>query len=411
MTHAMPRTRALLVLLMTLGLMLGSLAAPAAATSGGDGGGDDLESVRGQTLNTIDYKIGLLTNLRDGTDNPDRKSVYDGGIAALREMRGDAETSGDIEALRAMDASAHDIYHATKAAAEAVGQTDEERVAEARRAALDTINYKLGIFRDAKAGTSDPALVEIYSWAIAGLEELKAAAESTDDIDALHALKAKAHQIYDATKKKVAGAGSDDPPKTEKTKEEKAAEALAKARRSTLRLIEYKISIFTHAAEAAKNPHVSALYEDAAEAIAELVDDAQQAGTVGALRGIDAQVMEIYEATKQAVADDHGGSKWQPTETMVAHLASLETVVERLIGVAEATAEQSPDTAKAVAKAGSHTVKAIEAVGEAAETGRRLDARWADLRVSVHDFRIALAAHVTAVTGGPGCVNGWQLPG
>ncbi len=413
MNYAMPRTRVLLVLLMTLGLVLGSIAAPAAATSGSDdGGGSDLESVRTQTLNTIDYKIGLLTDLKNGTSNADRKEVYDGGIAALRAMRNDAETSDDIEALRAMDAEAHDIYHATKAAADAVGQTDEERVAEARRAALDTINYKLGIFRDAKSQTSDPALLEIYAWAIAGLEELKVAAESTDDLETLYALKKNAHQIYDATKKKVAEAEArgeeGDPPKTE---EEKAAEALANARRATLRLIEYKVSIFTHAAEAAKNPNVAAVYADAAETIAQFADDARQARSVTALREIDTKVMEIYEATKQAISDDHANPNWQPTETMVTHLASLEAVIDRLVAVAEATAEQSPDTAKAVVKAGSKTVKAIEAVMKTAETGKRLDTRWSDLRVAVHEFRAAIAAHVNAVTGGPACLNGWQIPG
>ena len=132
MTYALARTRVILVLLMALALVVGSLAAPAAATSSDDGN-DDLETVRAQTLNTIDYKIGLLTDLKNGTDNDDRKAVYDGGIARLRELRGSADVSGSVEDLRAMDAHAHTIYHETKAQAATVGQTDEEKVAGERR--------------------------------------------------------------------------------------------------------------------------------------------------------------------------------------------------------------------------------------------------------------------------------------
>ena len=47
----------------------------------------------------------------------------------------------------------------------------------------------------------------------------------------------------------------------------------------------------------------------------------------------------------------------------------------------------------------------------AAETGNKLDGSWADLKKAVHTYRKALADHVVAVTGGPGCMNGWHLPG
>ena len=36
---------------------------------------------------------------------------------------------------------------------------------------------------------------------------------------------------------------------------------------------------------------------------------------------------------------------------------------------------------------------------------------WAELKKSIHTYRKALADHVVAVTGGPGYVNGWHLPG
>lgn len=414
MTYARPRMRVLLVLLMALGLVLGTLVAPAAATSD-DGGSDDLATVRAQTLNTIDYKIGLLTDLKNGTDNDDRKGFYDKGITRLRDLRTSAESSTDIEDLRAMDAQAHTIYYETKAEAAAVGQTEEEKVAEARKAALDTINYKLGYFRDAKAKTDISAHQEIYSRAIGELEKLKAAAETNSDIEQLNTFKAEAHKIYDAAKRAIAESGDtvkEEPPKVEKkTEAEKAAEALTNARRATLRLIEYKTSIFTHAAEAAKNPTVAGAYLDAAAAVAALTDDAKAAKTIGALRTIDTRVMEIYEATKQVVAEAHDRPDWQPSESMVAYVQALGSTVDRLVGVAEATADQSPETAQAVVKAGAKVATAIEGVAEAAATGKRLDDRWSDLQESVHVFRKAFAAHVVAITGAPACVNGWHLPG
>lgn len=419
MTYATARTRVILVLLMALGLVAGSLAAPAAATSDESGSGD-LETVRAQTLNTIDYKIGLLSSLKGETDNADRKQVYDDGIARLRDLRGSAEASSSIEDLRVMDAQAHTIYHETKNRAASVGQSEEEKISEARKAALDTINYKLGYFRDAKTKTDNPAHQKIYGGAIAGLETLKAAAEASGDVEQLKALKSEAHKIYDATKRAIAESGEtlkEDPPKKDppkkdvKTEAEKAAEALAATRRSTLRLVEYKVSIFTHAAETAKNPAVAGLYVEAAASVFALTDDAKAAKSIQALRSIDAQVMEIYEATKQAVADTHDQPEWQPSESVVKYVQALGAAIDRLVEAAEATADEGPETARAVAKAGAAVASAIGGVEKAAETGKRLDDRWDDLKTSLYEFRKALAAHLIATTGAPTCINGWHLPG
>jgi len=414
MQHAITRSRVWLVLLMTVGLILGSLAAPAAAT---EGGGDDVDSVRAQTLNTIDYKMGLLTDLRNGTENADRKAEYDTGIAQLASLRGDAVGSDNIDALRSMDAQAHEIYYATKARAAAVGQTDAEKVAEMRKAALETINYKLSIFREAKGKTDNAAHREIYAAAIGDLEALKAAAEKSDDIGALEEMKSQAHKIYDRTKAQIAEKGGDEGDKKEeveepkeKTKAEIEAEALAKAKRSTLRLIEHKLSIFTHAAEAAKNRVVAAVYADAAEQIAGLVDDAKEAGTVGALREIDEKIMKIYDDTKAAVSESHGKPEWQPSEAMIAHVAGISGVIDRLDEFVKSTADDSPNTAKAIAKAADKVRAEIKDVQAAAETGNKLDGSWSDLKKAIHTYRKALAEHVVAVTGGPGCVNGWHLP-
>jgi hypothetical protein len=121
--------------------------------------------------------------------------------------------------------------------------------------------------------------------------------------------------------------------------------------------------------------------------------------------------MEIYESTKAAVSESHDKPEWQPSETLKVHIDSIGGDVKRLVDEAALTSEKSPDTAKAVAKAGSKVLEEIEDVRGAAETGNKLDGTWADLDQAVHNFRKALAEHVVAVTGGPGCMNGWHLPG
>ena len=409
------RPRVLLVLLMALGLTLGSVAAPVAATE--DGSGDDLETVRGQTLGTIDYKTSLLTDLKNGTDNADRKVVYDQGIAELAGLRDRAVVEGSVDQLRAMDAEAHDIYNSTKSRASAVGQTEEEKIAEVRKAALDTINYKLGIFTDKKSKTDNPVYQEIYAGAVSQLEALKVAAEGSSDIAALNDMKAQAHEIYNSTKAKIAEAGGEGKAEEtkkeepEKTEAEKAAEALANARRSTQKLIEYKVSLFTRAAEAAKNPVVAGAYVEAAARTAALADEAKAAGTIAALREIDAKVMEIYESTKASISDSHGKPEWQPSEAVKVHVESVGGDVKRLVDETASTSEKSPETAKAVEKAGTKVYKEIDEVRGAAETGNKLDAKWAEMDQALHNFRKALAVHVVAVTGGPDCMNGWHLPG
>ena len=419
MQRTIGRSRILLVLLMAFGLVLGSVAAPAAATGDGDGEGDNVDSVRAQTIGTIDYKTGLLTDLKNGTDNADRKAVYEDGIAQLAMLRASAADSGDIEQLRSMDAQAHAIYHDTKARASAVGQTEEEKIAEVRKAALDTINYKLSIFREAKGKTDNPAHKEIYADAISQLEALKAAAEGTESIADLKELKSQAHRIYDATKAKIGDAGGDkadegkkeEKKEPEKTEAQKAAEALAKAKRSTLGLIDHKISILTHGAEAAKNPAVAAHYTEAAAAIAELTDAAKDATSIKALKDIDAQIMEIYESTKAAVAESHGKPEWQPSEAIKGYLDGIDAAMAHLVSVAKSNADASPDTAAAVAKAGAKVADKTDAARAACESGDKLDSKWSDLEESVHAFRKALREHMVAVTGGPAYLSGWHYPG
>jgi hypothetical protein len=286
-----------------------------------------------------------------------------------------------------------------------------------RKAALDTINYKLGMFREAKEKTVNPTHKGIYADAVGQLEALKAAAEASNDVAQLKELKSQAHGIYDATNAKIGesdGGEKGDEGKQEepaKTEAEEAAEALAKAKRSTLSLIEHKISIFTHGAEAAKNPAVAGIYEDAAARVAELTDDAKAATKIGELKDIDAKVMEIYESTKAAVAESHPKPNWQPSEAIKSYLDNIDGAVTHLVRVVKSEADKSPETAAAVVKAGAAGEAKTDAVRAVCESGNKLDRKWADLEEAVHAFRKALQAHTVAMTGGPAYVNGWQLPG
>ena len=228
-------------------------------------------------------------------------------------------------------------------------------------------------------------------------------------------MKAQAHEIYNTAKARIAEAGGkgEEPKKEEpeKTEAEKAAEALAETRRSTQKLIEYKVALFERAAEAAKNPVVAGVYAEAAEKIAGFAAEAKAAGSISALRDIDAKVMEVYESTKAAVSESHGKPEWQPSESVKVHVDSIGGDVKRLIDEAATTSDKSPETAEAVKKAGLEVFDQIEEVRGAAETGNKLDGKWVEMDKALHNFRKALAAHVVAVTGGPDCVNGWHLPG
>ena len=96
---------------------------------------------------------------------------------------------------------------------------------------------------------------------------------------------------------------------------------------------------------------------------------------------------------------------------MIAHVAGISAVVDRLDAFAKSTADRSPETAAAVTRVGEKVRAEIEGVKAAAETGNKLDATWADLKKAVYSYRNALAGHVVTVPGGPGCMNGWHLPG
>ncbi len=402
------RSRILVVLITAL-LMLATVTVfPARATSGGD----DIESVRAGVTSTFTYKINLLSDLESQTDNADRKAVYAAGIAELASVR-DTEVAAatSVDALWALDQRAHDIYHATVAAAEKVALTPAEELARAKNKAAGTIEGKIGALTKWIEGCDDPAAIAIVEAGIGELRALLPKVDAAQTPEAAYALKDEAHAIYKRTMDAAEGAKVDETNQEEaKTEAEKAAEALAKARRSTLDLITAKSATLTSAAEAEKIPAVVDIYTAAANDIETLRDAANKASSVKELDSIRSQVMDIYESAKEAAMAVRDGSVSGPEDTLKEYLDRVVVYVTTTVEAAAPTRERSPETFDALVDAKRTVLEQVDRVSAVAESGKGLDARWADLNDSLRDFRLALLRHYIAL-GEPLVIDGIQIPG
>jgi hypothetical protein len=406
--EATSRSR-ILVVLITAMLMLATVTVfPARATSGGD----DIESVRAGVTATYTYKISLLGDLASKTENADRKAVYSAGIAELASTRdADVASATSVDALWALDKRAHDIYHATVAAAEKVGLTPAEELATAKKKAVGTIEGKIGALTKWIEGCDDPIAIAIVEGGIAELRGLLPRVDAAQSPAAAYALKDEAHAIYKRTMNAAEGTKTEAPPKEEpKTEAEKAAEALAQARRATLDLITAKAATLGSAAEAAKIPAIVEIFTIAARDIEALRGVAKDASSVKELDSIKAQVMDIYESAKEAAMAVRDGSESGPEDTLKEYLDRVVVYVTTTIEAAAPTRERSPETFDALVDAKLVVLQQVERVSAVAESGTGLDARWADLNDSLRDFRLALLRHYIAL-GEPMVIGGIQIPG
>ncbi|HSJ70251.1 MAG TPA: hypothetical protein VLA29_01220 [Acidimicrobiia bacterium] len=402
------RSRILVVLITAL-LMLATVTVfPARATSGGD----DIESVRAGVAATFTYKINLLSDRQSQTDNADRKAVYSAGIAELASVRdSDVASATSVDALWALDKRAHDIYHATVAAADKVGVTPAEELARAKSKAVGTIEGKVGALVKWIEGCDDPGAIAIVEGGIAELRALLPQVDAAQSPEAAYALKDEAHAIYKRTMNAAEGTKTEAPPKEDpKTEAEKAAEALAKARRSTLDLITAKVATLSSAAEAEKVPAVVEIFTVAASDIEALRGAATNASSVKELDGIKAQVVDIYESAKEAAMAVRDGSESGPEDTLKEYLDRVVVYVTTTIEAAAPTRERSPETFDALVDAKLVVLQQVERVSAVAESGKGLDARWGDLNDSLRDFRLALLRHYIAL-GEPMVIGGIQIPG
>lgn len=400
--------RAMLVVLLAIAVLATTAFVPADATSGGD----DVESVRATVTQKYTHKINALTELKGQTDNAARKEIYQGGINELTSVRDtQVATEDDIEALWALKEHAHTIYNQTVAAAEAVPTSPAEQLAKAKKKANETISYKIDLLEKWIAGCDDPGAVAEVASGIAQLKALYGAVEGADTADDAYAVKDKAHQIYHATidrAEKAKGEAEVEEKPPVKTEAEKAAEALARARRNALSVIERKTAVLASAAKAAKVPAVVDVYSNAADEVAGLEDDARAATTVAALGEIEAKAVAVYEGAKadaEALLADHG-----PETTLDNYLEHTVDYVTFVTQSAEDTAAASPETFAALVDAKNAVLQAVDAVGEVTETGNRLDARWEDLHDALRDFRRALIRHYIAL-GVPALIGNVHIPG
>jgi len=388
---------------------------PAQATSEGD----DVDDVRAAVVETYEYKMSLLAGLKSETDNGDRKAVYQDGINELSGLLdGRVRSEDDIDELWALKDRAHSIYHETVAAAEKVGKTPAEELAKAKEAASGTVSYKIKLLEDWIEGCDVPEARAIVAGGVADLKALFPKIEAAENPDAAYALKDKAHSIYHSTidraEKAKGEEPKEDPKEEEKTEEEKAAEALAKARRSTLTLIDRKAAILSAKAEAEMIPAAVEVYASAADAVEGLTGDAKSAKSVGALKEIDGRVRAIYDDAKTDVAGIHEAyndtEQDQEQDAVSAYLDRITSYVSVATVAASETEEKSPETYAALVDAKRDVIAKAERVAEVAESGSRLRDRWEDLNVALRDYRRALVRHYIAL-GEPMNLEGLQIPG
>ncbi|GMR01896.1 MAG: hypothetical protein BMS9Abin20_0218 [Acidimicrobiia bacterium] len=258
--------------------------------------------------------------------------------------------------------------------------TDAEILAAAKKKATDTITYKIDLLRKWIAECEVADAETNVDRGIAQLKALYPEVEAADTADAAYAVKDRAYAIYHETIENADDAKSKEDC-DDKTGQEKAAEALAKERQSTLTHIERKTAILTAAARAAKIPAIVEPFEQAADDVAGLEDAARSATSIKALKEIQDQVMEIYQAAKEEVArvkgwDDPEDEEGDPGAWIEGYLDRTADFVQGVI-----------------------------------ESGRRMDDRWEDLSDALRAFRRAAIQHYVALAGGPVLIGGFHVAG
>ncbi len=414
--HARPawRARSLIVAVLALAMFIATGFVPAEATSGGD----DLEAVRSTVIETYNYKIGLLQNKKAETSNADRQAAYQSGIDQLSGLRDTTvATSADIDELWRLKDTAHEIYHATVAAAEQVEPTPEEALAEAKERTRNKVAYKIKALRDWIEGCDDPTAQSIVAEGITELESLYPLIDAAETADEVYAIKARVHDIYNETIARAEKAKGEDDGKDDDGKdddgddgEDEAAKELARARNRTLTLIERRAAVLRSAAAAARIPAVIEIYSAAAEEVLGWKVEAKSAKSTGELRTIQEKVLAAYEeatAAAEAVRDDVDTS---PEETVSSYLDHVVNYVMSTTEAAAATAGDSPETFEDLVAAKRLVLERVEDVREVAESGSRLGARWDALEDAMSDYRRALLRHYIAL-GEPMVIAGVQVPG
>ena len=403
----------MIVLVLALAMLATTAFAPAGATSGGD----DIETVRATVIETYNYKINLLEGLKAETSNGDRKAIYQQGIDQLKTKRDHNVMETDsVDDLWSLKDLAHSIYHATVDAANEVPNDPAEELANAKNKAASTVENKIKRLRQWIEGCDDPDAQRIVADGIAELESLFAKIDAATTPNEAYAIKDRAHGIYNETisaAEKTKG-DEDDPKEEEKPKEkseaEKAAEALDRARRDTLSLIERKTAILDSAAAAARLAKVADIFAAAADEVAGLKDAAKAASSIGALKEINQQVVDIYEAAKADAAEVREDYETSPETALSNYLDRIVDYVTHTVEAAAATSDESPDTFANLVEAKQAVKSAVEAVRDVTESGNRLDDRWTTLDRAMRDFRRALIRHYIAL-GTPAAIGDIQIPG
>jgi len=399
--------RTITVLFLAFAIALATIAAPARA---GETPNNDLESVRGTVLEAVNWKINSLSGMKAETANADKIAIYAGGIAELTSLRDSRIVSEDnIPELWALKEQAYGIYQETVAAANNVTSSPAEELAKARDTAASTINFKIKLLREWIAGVDNPTAADIIESGIAQLNALRGELEGVTNPDAAWAIKDRAKAIYYETIDKAESARNDKP-----TEEEMAAEALEKARQTTLHMIGRKTAILEAAADAAKIRAVVEIFTSAAQDVESLTGAARSAKTIAALKKIQEQIGEIYESAQAAVADIRGDGTTDgddARDAIESHLNRALDYVTAITDRAEWSASESPETWEALLSAEANVVTAVNKVNDVIDSGTNLEERWSALNEAMRDFRQALIAHYVSLRSDPMFIGGFHVAG
>lgn len=400
------KLRTIAVLALAFAIALTAVSAPVRA---GETSEDDLESVRATVLEAVNWKINSLSGMKAETSNADKIGIYADGIAELTSLRDSRIVSEDsIPELWVLKDQVYGIYGETVAAADDVAMSPAEELAKAKGKVAGTINNKIKLLRKWVKGVENPNAVAIVENGIAQLNALHGELETVTEPDGAWAIKDRAKATYYDTIERAESAAK------EPTEEEKAAAALETTRRNTLHLIERKTAILAAAAEAAKIPAVVDIFATAARDVEELTGPTRSAKTISALKKIQNQVGDIYEAAQAAVADTRGNSETEEDDARDAIEKHLNRTLDYVNGItdrAELSAAESPETWEALIAARDRVEEAVKKVNDVVESGANLDVRWIELGNVMRDFRRALIAHYVALRSQPMFIGGLHIAG
>ena len=261
------------------------------------------------------------------------------------------------------------VMTATPAMATAGGD-DIEAV---RSEVAGTFTYKIGLLTDLKSQTDNADRKAVYQAGIGELTGVRdGAVASADDIDALWALKDRAHAIYGETKAAADQVGTTP------------AEELERAKAKATSTIEYKMKLLRDWIEGCDDAEARRIVSSGLAQLEGLFAKVATAGTADAAYALKDQAHQIYHTTMdaaEAAKGDEPKAEDPPKEKTKAEKAAEELAAQRrttlnLIARKTAILASAASAAKVPAVVGVYTdaAAAVEALTAEAKTASSVGA-------------------------------------